>query len=226
MADYAILHNLTPYGIQIMQSDPSVANNLVIQADAHAKIATQNNYGIGGTYLDLEGGVAWYDLQPLTISAELEMQQASLGMPSAGFLDWIKNIMSYAIPVASGIIAGAVLGGLAGTAIPVVGTAVGAFIGALVGGLSGAYIANQISEYSYQEAEIEFQQNKNDTVKTLTQMLADGDITQEQYDNALAAIMAGMEEENGGIPWTGIIVGGMVGALALGALYIYMKKKK
>ena len=50
----------------------------------------------------------------------------------------------------------------------------------------------------------------------------DGTITPEEGDE----LLDGVEDHWGsGIPWTGIIIGGMVGIGALAALYIFMKTK-
>ena len=221
MVDYAIVQDMTQYGIDVMQSNPEVANHMVIQTDAHTKIVTNNNYGISGVYLDLEGGLAWNDLEPLTLNAQMQMREASLGLPSVGFWDTIKQIMAYAIPVGAGIIAGAIAGGLVGSAVPVIGTVVGAFIG----GIAGAFIGLGISAFSYGTQKIELEQNKVDIKQQLTDMLGDGTITAEEYQNAVDSVDSGMEEP-GGIPWTTIIIGGMVGVGALAALYIFMKTRK
>lgn len=218
MVDYAVVHDLTEYGVELMQSNPSVANNLIIQADAHTKLVTDNNYGISGTYLDIENGLVWHDINPLTVSAKAEMQQASLGMPSIGFLDTMKNIIAYAIPVGIGIIAGAIAGGLAGSSIPIIGTAVGAFIGAI----AGAMIGLGIDLFSYLSDKVELEQSKTDIKQQLTDMLERGDITTEEYQDATDAVSEGMET---GIPWTEIIIGGMIGLFALGAIFILTRKK-
>lgn len=219
MADYAIVQDLTNYGVELMQSNPSVANNLIIQADAHTKLVTNNNYGISGTRFDYLAGLVWYDLQPLTISAQAEMQQASLGNPSLGFLDIIKNIIAYAIPVGVGIIAGAIAGGIAGSGIPILGTAVGAFIGAI----AGAAIGLGIDLFGYLSQKIELEQSQTDIKKQLTDMLERGDITPEEYDNAVDSVDKGMTAE---IPWTKIIIGGMIGLGALAAFYIFLQRKR
>ncbi len=217
MADYAIIQNLSKYGNELIQSNPDIANNLIIQVDAHTKLVTNNNYGISGTTFDYLAGLVWYDLNPLTLSAQMEMQQASLGMPSVGFWDTIKKIIAYAIPVATGIIAGAIAGGMAGTAITVIGTAVGIFIGAI----AGAFIGLGINLFSYLDNKIELEQSKTDIKKQLTDMLESGDITPEQYQNAVDSVDKGMESE---IPWTKLIIAGMIGVGALVTLYIVLKR--
>ncbi len=218
MADYAIVNDLTEYGSELMQSNPSIANNLIIQTDAHTKIVTNNNYGISGTRFDYLAGLVWHDIEPLTALAKAEVQQANLGMPSLGFLDTIKNIIAYAIPVGIGIIAGAIAGGMVGTAVPVIGNVVGAFIGAII----GASIGLGVNLFSYLGQRIELEQSKTDIKQQLTDMLERGEITWEEYQDAIDAVNEGMEE--GGIPWNTIIIVAGVGIFALGALMIITKK--
>ncbi len=70
---------------------------------------------------------------------------------------------------------------------------------------------------------IEVEATKADTQEVIAEAVADGTITPDEGKDLANAVKEGWAS---GVPWTGIIVGGMVGALALGALYIYIKKKK
>jgi len=227
MADYAILQNLTQNGLEIMQSNPDISNNLVVQVDAHTKIVTGGNYGIESSFVNYVAEIVIYDIKPLTSIAQMEMQQASLGIPSLAFLDTMKNIMAYAVTIGSAIIAGLVTGAVAGgvisSAIPIVGTAAGAAIGAVVGAGLGLITGLSISLFSYLDQTIQLENNRLDNQDDLNQMLEDGTITQEQWETATEANQSTMEEPK--IPWTKFITYGMVGVGALAALYIFLKTK-
>ncbi len=224
---YAIIQDLTQEGIAVMQSDPSTANNLIIQTDAHTKKITDNNYGISSSFVNIEAGIIIHDIQPLTLSAQMEIQQASLGMPSAGLLDTLKNICSWAMTIGQGIIAGAIIGGIAGTAFPVIGTGVGAFIGAIAGA-GTAIFGRLMSVYNYDTAQVELQQTAQDNYDKALDLFDQGKITSEELLDLMEAIQNGTEggEKVGeeGIDWQKMIIYGVVGVVALGALMIMTKR--
>ena len=62
---------------------------------------------------------------------------------------------------------------------------------------------------------------KADTEKEITEAVIDGRITPEEGNNLLDNVDKGWDS---GIPWTTIIVGGMIGVGALVALSIYLKR--
>ena len=201
MADYAIINNLTDYAVELIQTDPNFTNNLASQVHSDVQNATGGNYGISYVTVDLVGKNIWYDIEPLTASARAEIQQASLGMPSFGWWDTVKKIISVVVAVIAFV------------------------IGALVGGwalLAGTLIAGGILLWSYLTNQMEYKQDMVETDDEYARQLTAGEITQAQYDEFTAAKHKIME--SGEIPWTMIIIGGMVGVLALGALMIITRK--
>ncbi len=202
MADYAIVNNLTDYAVEMIQTDPNLSSNLASQVNSDVQNSTNGNYGISYVTVDLVGKKIWYDIEPLTVSAKAEIQQASLGRPSIGWLDTVKKIIAVIVAVIAFV------------------------IGALVGGwalLAGALIAGGILLWSYLTDRIEYKQDMVETDDEYARQLRDGEITQSQYNEFTEAKHKVMESD--GIPWTAIIIGGMVGLLALGALMIITRKQ-
>jgi len=132
------------------------------------------------------------------ITASSEMK---LGL-TLGDLAWYDTL------IAGVAIAGAVVCAVAGAPIIVpVGLAIVAGI---------ALARESISGF------IEVEATKVRTKEKIADAVIEGTITPEE-GNELADSVD--EHWGEGIPWTTIIVGGMVGVLALGALYIFMKTK-
>ena len=104
MADYAIINNLTDYATELIKTDPNFSSNLSSQVNSDVRNATSENYGISYVTVDLIGKKIWYDIEPLTISAQTEMQQASLGMPSIGWWDTVKKIISVIVAVVAFVV--------------------------------------------------------------------------------------------------------------------------
>ena len=201
MADYAIITNHTDYGMDLIQQDPTMASKLASETDAKVRSATYGIYGISRVSINYAAKDTWYDLEPLTASAKEEMRQASLGSPSIGFFDTIKKIISVILAVVAFV------------------------VGALVGGwalLAGALIAGGIILWNILESKQEYKQEMTEIDDEYARQLVDGEITQSQYDEFTEAKHKVMEP--GGIPWTTIIIAGMVGLLALGALMILTRK--
>jgi len=201
MADYAIVNNLTDYGKELIQTDPNFVNNLSSQVNSDVRSATNNNYGISYVTVDLIGKKIWYDLEPLTASAKAEMQMASLGTPSIGWFDTVKKI------------------------IAVVLATVAFVIGALVGGwglLAGTVIAGGILLWSYLTDQIEYKQEMTEINDEYARQLAEGEITQAQYDEFTEAKHKVME--SGEISWKTIVIGVAIGAGILAGLYIFLKR--
>ncbi len=202
MADYSIITNHTDYGMGLIQSDPNMASNLSSEADINVRNKTNGAYGISSVYIDFDNKLTYYDLEPLTASAKAETQQSSLGNPSIGWLDTVKKIIAVIVAVVAFV------------------------IGALVGGwtlLAGAIIGAGVLLYSYLTDKIEYKEEMVEIDQEYARQLRDGEITQQQYEEFTSAKHTIMEEDEG-IPWKLIIIGGMVGILALGTLFILTRK--
>ncbi len=68
---------------------------------------------------------------------------------------------------------------------------------------------------------IEVEATKANVEQQIAQAVIDGKITPEEGDNLLDGVKQGWGTD---IPWTTIIIGGMVGIGALAALYIFLKR--
>lgn len=204
MADYAIINNLTSYATELIQTNPNFTNNLASQVNSDVKSSTGNNYGISYVTVDLVGKKIWYDIDPLTASAKVEMKMASLGTPSAGWFDTVKTIIA-------AVLAAAVL-----------------IIGFIIGGwaiLAGAVIAGAILLYSYLTNKIEYSQDMVETDDEYARQLVAGEITQAQYDEFTAMKHKAMENGAGEIPWNTILIVGGIAIFALVALMIITRKQ-
>ncbi len=231
MGNYAILNELTQEGVELFASNPTISNNMVIQADYNAKNITNYNYGISYSEINYETGLIWHEVEPLTATAKIETGNATMGIASAGFLSDMKNMMSYAIPFGLATIGGAILGAKIGavigtaTGIPVVGTTMGSAIGFLVGGIIGGIIGDRMGMYSFETQKVELQQTLADNLTNLDELFAQGLITREEWERARDAnkvIITGDKEDKMG--WEKYIVWGMVGAGLLVAFNIYLKR--
>lgn len=202
MADYAIITNHTDYGMELIKSDPSMASNLASQTNTEVRNGTGGNYGISSVYIDFDNNLTYYDLEPLTVSAQEDMRLLSLGTPRVGLWDYIKKIIAVVLAV------------------------VALVIGALVGGwgfLVGAIIAGAILLWSYLTSRIEYKQEIADINQEYARQYTNGEITKEQYDNFVAAKEKVMTT---GISWQTIVIGALIGFGVLAAFYFYITQMK
>ena len=202
MPDYSIITNHTNYGMELIASDPSMAFNLANQADTDVREATNGNYGISAVIIDFENNMTYYDLAPLSVSAQMEMQQASLGNPSLGWLETLKNIISVIVAVVVFV------------------------IGALVGGwafLAGAVLAAGILVWNWTTNEQEYRQDITDIDQEYARKYADGEITLEQFNELTEAKHKTMEQLE--MDWKTIVIYGLIGLGALIALNMVLRRK-
>ena len=203
MADYAIYHDVTSYGMELAKSDPSFYNRLSSEVDTKVRSETGGNYGISYVTLDLVGGNIFYDIEPLTVSAKEEVRMASLGWWE-DFLGWVKRIIEYALPV-------------------VIGAVFGFIVGGPWGALAGAVIGSGIALMNYATGVREYKEDILDIDEGYFEDYQNGLITWEQYNELYERKHTIMESDEE-ISWKTIAIYGLIGLAGLYAASIVLKK--
>ncbi len=196
MVDYIFEVPLSREGRDIV-TDPDILDSIISEGVYMLPRVTYNNLNVDSVSVDAETKRIYYGV---TASPQMKLGLASLN--STERLAWWNTLLA-------GVAIVAAVSCVVAIGAPVVIPA------AVVIGIALAYSA--ITGY------LEVEATKADTEQQIIEAVNDGRITPEEGDNLLDGVNKGW---GSGIPWTGIIIGGMVGIGALGALYIFMRRRK
>ena len=175
--------------------DPDVIDIIITRSTSMIPRVTYDNLSVESVRVDKETKRIYYG-----VNASPTMK---LGLTSFNIEE---RLAWYDIFIAGVAIAGAVVCVILG-AVPVA-------IGLTV--VAGIALARE-SIFGVVEAKV----NSSEAELQIAEAVADGRITPEEGEEFLDAVADGWDA---GIPWTGIIIGGMVGIGALVGLSIYLKK--
>ena len=194
MADYIFEVPLSNEGRDVV-TDPDILDSIISEGAYMIPRVTSNNLSVDSVDFDAETKRIYYG-----VNASPSMKLGLMSLNDTERLAWYNTLLS-------GV-------AIAGAVVCVVAFGVPAIIpAAVVVGVALAY--DVLTGY------VEVEATKADTEQQIIEAVADGRITPEEGDNLLEGVDEGWDA---GIPWTMIIVGGMVGVGALAALYIFLKR--
>ena len=194
MTDYIFEVPLSNEGRDVI-TDPDILDSIISEGAYMIPRVTSNNLNVDSVDFDAETKRIYYG-----VTASPQMKLGLVSLNTTERLAWWNTLLSGVA------IAGAVVCVIAFGAPAIVPAAV-------VVGVALAY--DVLTGY------VEVEATKADTEQQIIEAVNDGRITPEEGDNLLDGVDKGWGAD---IPWTGIIIGGMVGVGALAALYIFLKR--